>query len=359
MDYDLFHCFARRRVNAARRIDGLPTGHRLGGVHGHTFHFTAMTALTGQGPAGLEQKLALCVAPLDFGFLPDHIDHPTDEHIAGWIQTRLNTGSAVPHVGVRSAPDWNTTLAPGGRLVVCHVFEFDASHWLPGVPDDHQCARLHGHHFSVAINVDASASSADSMALYSRIEAAWRPLQKELENNCLNDIPGLENPTSEIISRWIFSRLKGQLPGLAYINVCETRNAGCKFDGETFSIWKDQRFESAIPNPAASTPNQVTGRGYQLRIVLQSPLEETLGWVYDFGDVRRAFEPYMQQLDHRYLEQFVPGENDGCLELAKWLMNELSAPLPKLQRIELFESPFAGVILSKPGAQPRLAYPMI
>ena len=63
---------------------------------------------------------------------------------------------------------------------------------------------------------------------------------------CLNDIPGLENPTSEMLAAWLWDRIKSILPELSWITVYETVTAGCHYDGDNYRIWKEFRFESAL-----------------------------------------------------------------------------------------------------------------
>ena len=353
------HMFARCLVNAARRINGFPIGHRLRDYHGHTFRIAALAPLDEAGPQAFQQALAKCVAPMDFGFLGDVLDRPTDERMARWIVTHLEGGSQVLSTGVRSADPWICTINPTGGIRVCHTFQFEAAHWLPAVPADHQCARLHGHRFSAAIVVDAAAYSEDSMQLYERIMLAWQPIQQSLEGNCLNDIAGLENPTSEVLAEWVWQQLQSDLEGLTAVIVCETGSAGCHFDGQHFSIWKDQLFESALPNPGASTSTRVTGRSYRLRLHLRAPLDEVIGWVHDFGDVRESFRPFMQQLDHHQLDDLPLQPPGSSLGLARWLMQELVSHMPKTYRIDLFDSEATGIILKQAGPPPLLSYPLV
>lgn len=102
-------------------------------------------------------------------------------------------------------------------------FAFDAAHWLPGVPEDHKCRRLHGHTYRVEIGLEGELDAAMGwVADYGRISAAFRPLLEELDHHCLNEIPGLENPTAEVLAAWIHARLLPSLPQLADVTVSET-----------------------------------------------------------------------------------------------------------------------------------------
>jgi 6-pyruvoyltetrahydropterin/6-carboxytetrahydropterin synthase len=116
------------------------------------------------------------------------------------------------------------------RLV--HEFRFEAAHRLPHVPAGHKCARLHGHSFrvelAVAGPVDArSGWFVDFQVLYD----AWKPLHDRLDHNYLNEVPGLENPTSEILAGWIWNLLRTSLPSLERVTVFETCESRCEYEG--------------------------------------------------------------------------------------------------------------------------------
>ena len=98
--------------------------------------------------------------------------------------------------------------------------QFEAAHQLPHVPAGHKCGRLHGHGFGVRLAADAELSD------HARLEAAWLPLFGELNHRYLNDIAGLDNPTSEVLAQWLHQRLADTLPGLAWVEVRETHSAG-------------------------------------------------------------------------------------------------------------------------------------
>ena len=81
---------------------------------------------------------------------------------------------------------------------------------------------------------------------YDLIAAHWESVRKQISNKCLNDVPGLDNPTSETIARWIWEQLKADLPDLSRVTVFETAIAGCHFDSSSYIIWKEFHFESAV-----------------------------------------------------------------------------------------------------------------
>lgn len=112
-------------------------------------------------------------------------------------------------------------------------FHFEAAHRLPNVPPGHKCARLHGHSFQVRLVVSGSAAEPSGWVMdFGDIKAAFKPILNRLDHYYLNDIPGLENPTSENIARWIWRELVPTLPQLAQVEIRETCTSGCIYRGQ-------------------------------------------------------------------------------------------------------------------------------
>jgi len=104
-------------------------------------------------------------------------------------------------------------------------FSFDSAHWLPHVSDTHKCRRLHGHTYTVVLGLENTLDEKFGWVQdYGEISWAFAPMLEALDHHCLNEIEGLENPTAEILAAWIFNGLKGKLPLLADVTVCETSN---------------------------------------------------------------------------------------------------------------------------------------
>ena len=112
-------------------------------------------------------------------------------------------------------------------------FHFEAAHRLPHVPEGHKCARLHGHSFHVRLRVSGDVGETTGWVMdFADLKEHFKPLHDELDRHYLNEIPGLENPTSENIARWIWDRLVSKLPGLSAVEIRETCTSGCVYRGE-------------------------------------------------------------------------------------------------------------------------------
>ena len=112
------------------------------------------------------------------------------------------------------------------------IFQIEAAHRLPNVPEGHKCARMHGHSFRVEVHVEGPVDPRFGWVMdYADIKAAFKPLYDRLDHYCLNDVEGLSNPTSENLAAWIWDRLKPNLPLLSKVVVHETCTAGCSYSG--------------------------------------------------------------------------------------------------------------------------------
>ena len=119
------------------------------------------------------------------------------------------------------------------RVELRKTFQFEAAHLLPYLPETHKCRRLHGHSFVVDVVVEGPCDPQLGWLMdYADISAAFKPIHDQLDHYYLNEIPGLENPTSENLAAWIWQRLRPNLPLLKEIVVAETCMSKCAYSGK-------------------------------------------------------------------------------------------------------------------------------
>ena len=119
------------------------------------------------------------------------------------------------------------------RMELRKTFQFEAAHLLPHLPKAHKCRRLHGHSFVVEIVIEGECDPKLGWLMdYADISAAFKPILDRLDHYYLNEIPGLENPTSENLAGWIWKRLHPKLPLLKEIVVAETCMSRCVYRGD-------------------------------------------------------------------------------------------------------------------------------
>jgi len=108
----------------------------------------------------------------------------------------------------------------------------ESAHRLPNVPPGHKCARVHGHSFRVELHVSGPVDERLGWVMdFAEVGSAFEPLYRQLDHHYLNDVPGLDNPTSENLARWIWGELKPRLPQLSRVVVHETCTSGATYTG--------------------------------------------------------------------------------------------------------------------------------
>ena len=110
-------------------------------------------------------------------------------------------------------------------------FTFEAAHRLPLVPSDHKCFNLHGHSFNARITISGELLPQGWVMDFGEVKKICSPIINILDHSYLNEIEGLENPTSENIAIWLWEKLKDPLRYLSSIEVMETCNSGCEYFG--------------------------------------------------------------------------------------------------------------------------------
>ena len=153
-----------------------------------------------------------------------------DRHAAARYRTvrhRIDPMRAL-HAAIAGA----AASAENPGMDIFKAFTVEAAHRLPNVPPGHKCARLHGHSFGIELHVSGEPGADSGWVMdFADIKAAFKPLYEQLDHHYLNDVPGLENPTSERLAIWIWDRLKPALPQLSAVVIRETCTSGCRYTG--------------------------------------------------------------------------------------------------------------------------------
>lgn len=348
---------------SARHVDILPLGHRSRRLHGHSFLAKVRCELP-QGWARFEggevervrETLESRVAQLDYRLLNEQVQQPTDENLARWVRAHLDV-PGIEQVGIQSTPHEGVDLDRSGQAHVWRRYVVQSAHRLPNVPVGHKCGTMHGHGFEIILHANQDLGDRDLSVDYDHLDELWAPLHMELNYACLNDLPGLENPTSEVISSWLWSRLKPQLPELSWVTVYETASCGANYDGERYRIWKELTLDSSLQLKRAadgSPLRRIHGHTYTLRLHLSAPLDTVMGWTVDFGDVKEIFTPIFKALDHQPLHKIPDLADCDTASIGAWILERARAQLPQLDRVDLYETRGCGAIISLGDEGPAL-----
>jgi len=113
------------------------------------------------------------------------------------------------------------------------TFRFEAAHALPNAPAGHKCRRLHGHNYRVDVHVAGAVDPRIGWVMdFGEIKEAVEPIVEVLDHRVLGEVPGLENPTSELIAKYIWDRIRPALPNLSAVEVWESETSRCVYRGE-------------------------------------------------------------------------------------------------------------------------------
>ena len=111
-------------------------------------------------------------------------------------------------------------------------FRFEAAHFLPNVPEGHKCRRMHGHSFRGEVAVRGRVDPLTGWLMdFADLRNVVEPVVKRLDHYLLNDIEGLDNPTSERLAIWIWGEIAASLPMLHRVTIEETCTSRCHYFG--------------------------------------------------------------------------------------------------------------------------------
>lgn len=353
---------------SACQIKILPKDHPSAQLHGHSYRASVRIPLTTlkkqssfnnekvEAVSFLKNHLHKTIEPLNYTLLNNQIDIPTDENLARWIHKKMTysgiDSSGIDRVGIQSTYDSGVDLDNQEQAHIWRRYRFEAAHQLPNVAEGHPCGRMHGHGFEVILHANQNLkhdSENDDLGIdFAQIDQYWQVLHEQLDYTCLNDIKGLENPTSEVLAHWIWQQLKPRFAQLSWVTVYETHTSGCHYNGKLYRIWKEQRFESALKLSRVDSGDKrrrLHGHSYLVRLHITAELDEVMGWTVDYGDVKSRFKAVYEQLDHHQLDQLDGLEEADVTHLLYWIKDKMASLLPQLDRIDLFETLGCGATL--------------
>lgn len=114
-------------------------------------------------------------------------------------------------------------------MTITKTFSFDAAHFLPNVPNNHQCKRMHGHTYRVTVEVTGDVDPVLGWVIdFAELSAAWSDINATVDHRLLNDVTGLENPTSEILAPWLLARFREALPLVSGLTLHESSSTTCR-----------------------------------------------------------------------------------------------------------------------------------
>ena len=118
------------------------------------------------------------------------------------------------------------------KMIIYKQFTFDSAHYLPNVPEGHRCGNMHGHTYKLTVYLEGELDKDKGWLIdFGDLKKKIDPLIRMIDHKLLNEIPGLENPTSEILAAWLWNRIKPQLPLLKRIELNETPTSGVIYEG--------------------------------------------------------------------------------------------------------------------------------
>ena len=111
-------------------------------------------------------------------------------------------------------------------------FRFEAAHYLPNVDAGHKCRRMHGHSFRGEVAVRGPIDPRVGWLIdFADLKQVIDPVVVRLDHYLLNEIEGLENPTSERIAVWMWQQLAPSLPQLTRVTIEESCMSRCSYFG--------------------------------------------------------------------------------------------------------------------------------
>ena len=119
-------------------------------------------------------------------------------------------------------------------MKIFRTYIFHAARFIPTLAKEHPCSNMHGHTFKIIIEVEGEINKETGfvMDFYDIDKIVKANIIDKIDHKILNEIPGLENPSSEYLSIWIWEHLISQLPLLSKVSVSEEHGTGMEYKGK-------------------------------------------------------------------------------------------------------------------------------
>ena len=118
-------------------------------------------------------------------------------------------------------------------MEVYKTFSVESARSLPYLPNGHPWKSVHGHSFKITITVNGQINEDTGFVMdFSDIDSVFAPIHEMIDHAYLNEIKGLENPSSENLCKWIWKKLILSLPRLSQIEIRETDSTNCIYKGD-------------------------------------------------------------------------------------------------------------------------------
>ncbi len=117
-------------------------------------------------------------------------------------------------------------------MTIFRQFTFDSAHFLPYVAEDHKCRQMHGHTYRLTIYMTAEPDEQLGWVMdFADVKKVMTPILDMVDHKTLNNVPGLENPTCELLAKWLWDKIKKEIPILSKIELYETPKSGVVYEG--------------------------------------------------------------------------------------------------------------------------------
>jgi 6-pyruvoyltetrahydropterin/6-carboxytetrahydropterin synthase len=109
-------------------------------------------------------------------------------------------------------------------------FRIESARFLPNLPPNHPCRRTHGHSFLISLRLVGPLDAKIGWVMdYHEIESLMKPILAKIDHQLLNEVPGLTNPTSENLCKWVYDQAKAIFPHLVQVSISETPTTECSY----------------------------------------------------------------------------------------------------------------------------------